>query len=404
MNDKTFNAIKVDLLRRKINEYFSKKPKAKSVIIKQCFENKNTYWRVVKESPIRYKVSEINTRLNTFIVEGPDDVGTVISPPPPLPKEKTGTVAAGKGQFTGPSKDAIAAAQGKKPNPLMKAAGAVKDKFKQAFAKPQPIFPGDKVPPAEPRTISRKQSFNQAADFSKWKPDNPTGEFAKTLSRTKHLGTTLTTAYDDMRKQFGGDQQAVNVMNGYLNPIGQKIATKADLNNPGLQQKLGTWLSSQFPGLKPKGAPGVSTESVVQEVDKEKKKKKENEPKKKEKTKEPEAEEELPQPEVEDEQDDDDAEGLDGEEQVSDEEPVVEPDSQDLEPKDMAPQKSDEEKVLDKNLAGQTIQNASIELSEDGGVINLTLAGMKIPAQIKWTSSGKVVFYFKNRPYVLRHG
>ncbi len=66
------------------------------------------------------------------------------------------------------------------------------------------------------------------------------------------------------------------------------------------------------------------------------------------------------------------------------------------------PEKKGEEAVVSDRLAGQTIKNASVELQPHGGSITLELVGTKIPASLSWDTSGKVVFTFKNRPYILR--
>ncbi len=83
--------------------------------------------------------------------------------------------------------------------------------------------------------------------------------------------------------------------------------------------------------------------------------------------------------------------GLDAEETPAPEEPVAAPE-----------QPKGEEAVVSDRLSGQTIKNASVELKAHGGAITLELVGTKIPAVLSWDSSGKVVFTFKNRPYILR--
>jgi hypothetical protein len=72
MNSKEI--VKKDLIRRKINEYFSKHPKAKSVIINSGIDSFKTIWRVVKESN-NFVVTEVNTKREKFILEAPIPVG-----------------------------------------------------------------------------------------------------------------------------------------------------------------------------------------------------------------------------------------------------------------------------------------------------------------------------------------
>jgi hypothetical protein len=87
-------------------------------------------------------------------------------------------------------------------------------------------------------------------------------------------------------------------------------------------------------------------------------------------------------------------------EEPAEAEPVAPPED----PGIPTPEKSPEEAVVSQRLSGQTIKNATVQLRPNGGMVNLELVGMKIPASIQWDSSGKVIFNFKNRPYILRHG
>lgn len=70
--------------------------------------------------------------------------------------------------------------------------------------------------------------------------------------------------------------------------------------------------------------------------------------------------------------------------------------------KAMAPGKSMEQDVLEKRLGGQTIRQASIEMKSDGGALVLDLLTTSMPARIEWDNGGKIVFMFKDRPYVIR--
>ena len=60
--------VKKDLLRRKINEYFTKHPNAKSVIIETDIGENKTVWRVVRENR-NFSITEVNTSRENFIME-----------------------------------------------------------------------------------------------------------------------------------------------------------------------------------------------------------------------------------------------------------------------------------------------------------------------------------------------
>lgn len=60
--------IKKDLLRRKIQEYFTKNPKAKSFIVKADAGSARTLWKVVREGK-KFNVVEINTERQEFVFE-----------------------------------------------------------------------------------------------------------------------------------------------------------------------------------------------------------------------------------------------------------------------------------------------------------------------------------------------
>lgn len=64
--------------------------------------------------------------------------------------------------------------------------------------------------------------------------------------------------------------------------------------------------------------------------------------------------------------------------------------------------RTEEQIVLTKSLTGQTIKAADIELKPEGGVLSLDLVSTDSPAQIKWFNNGKVVFIYKNRPYLIK--
>ena len=61
--------IKVDLLRRKINEHFSRNPKSNSLIVNSSIGDRKTYWHVSRTNDKSYKISEVNTHSRKFIIE-----------------------------------------------------------------------------------------------------------------------------------------------------------------------------------------------------------------------------------------------------------------------------------------------------------------------------------------------
>lgn len=63
---------------------------------------------------------------------------------------------------------------------------------------------------------------------------------------------------------------------------------------------------------------------------------------------------------------------------------------------------SEEALAFSKSLKGQTIRNAYIEMKPDGGIVNIELVSVEAPAEIAWNNNGKVVFSFKDRPYLVR--
>lgn len=63
---------------------------------------------------------------------------------------------------------------------------------------------------------------------------------------------------------------------------------------------------------------------------------------------------------------------------------------------------SAEAMAFSNSLKGHTIRSANIELKPDGGLITLDLVSVESPSEIAWNNSGKVVFNFKDRPYLLR--
>ncbi len=268
------NETKTSILLKKAKKLFEQYPNKTSAIIKMKIGNVLTHWNVEKRNN-QYHITEINSSKNKMIIdEAENDVTKVGKPKHPFeydPNQKPGESP--KGGF-----EPI-------PSSRIKAAGQAKQTankkpgfFKQLFTKPttaddylnkhrNPSLLAktlgkkpDPLTPPEPSTMNRSSADVSTNRMTKWKFDSPVGDFAKTLSQTKNLGSTLNTAYDDLTKHFGGEQGAKNAINGYLTPLGQKINSKADLNNPNLQKKLGSYLSKLNPNLK-KAIPGLPSES-----------------------------------------------------------------------------------------------------------------------------------------------
>jgi hypothetical protein len=64
--------------------------------------------------------------------------------------------------------------------------------------------------------------------------------------------------------------------------------------------------------------------------------------------------------------------------------------------------RSEEQMLLTKSLTGQTIKAADIDMRPEGGILTLDLVSTESPAELKWFNNGKVVYTFKDRPYVIK--
>jgi len=61
--------VRMDLLRRKINEHFRNNPKSSVCVIKSDFNGEKVHWKVVKESKGIYNITEVNTMKKMFVIE-----------------------------------------------------------------------------------------------------------------------------------------------------------------------------------------------------------------------------------------------------------------------------------------------------------------------------------------------
>ena len=80
-----YSLIKIDLLRRKINEYFSAKPKSKSVHIKINEGTKSVDWHVVRVSEKKYQITETKSIFCNFLMEAPPPQPTDFNSAPSAP-------------------------------------------------------------------------------------------------------------------------------------------------------------------------------------------------------------------------------------------------------------------------------------------------------------------------------
>jgi hypothetical protein len=64
--------------------------------------------------------------------------------------------------------------------------------------------------------------------------------------------------------------------------------------------------------------------------------------------------------------------------------------------------RTEEQMLLTKSLTGQTIKAADIEIKPGGGILTLDLVSVENPVKLKWFNNGKVVYDFKNRPYLIK--
>ncbi len=64
--------------------------------------------------------------------------------------------------------------------------------------------------------------------------------------------------------------------------------------------------------------------------------------------------------------------------------------------------RTEEAMLLTKSLTGQTIKAADIEIKPGGGILTLDLVSVENPVKLKWFNNGKVVYEFKDRPYVIK--
>ena len=89
------NLVKLDILRKKVQEYFIKNPNAKSVVIRASLgeSTDRTVWRV-KKSKKGFNIVEVNARRKEFLMEAP--VGGQTPPPGTTGPLGRGTVSLGK--------------------------------------------------------------------------------------------------------------------------------------------------------------------------------------------------------------------------------------------------------------------------------------------------------------------
>jgi len=412
------NIVKKDLLRRKIKEYFSKNPTAKSVIIHSGTGNLKSTWRVVKEKN-SFSVTEVNTQKEQFIIKEDDD------------KEKDKSKS-----FKSPQKTSVTG----DPRSSYKPSGVVRP-----IGPAGTVAPGDEVPynqqqfaksfdkPVSP-AITPQQAMGQ------WDPNKEGGAFQR-LKKTVGLRKAMLGMPDsELKKYFGigkkslmrqrqdavGKQRAKAAgLKPYGNPYGEGLQ-EASVEYTNLSKQFVQAMSPPFDHVKlsnalksanvaiskvsdPKersemgamigaltsivdattaggGSPlGQRSSSTVKKTLTTSRKVsgkvlKEADPKKKDKSIET-----LPADEV----DSDPVEDI----------PV---DSQETAVDVPLKQVSGEELAVQKALAGQTIRDANIEITPSGAELTLTLINSTLPAKFIWSKDGKVVFQYNGRPYTIK--
>jgi hypothetical protein len=295
--------IEKDLLIRKINEYFSKHPKSKSVIIKtELMGLGKTSWKVTREGK-KYNVLEVKTSKSRFILEAP--VG---------------------GQA--PAPDAAALGGGQQPQQPQNTVQAKQANIQQ-FA--QLDLPTKLAQLSTGMMLTYDTAVNTLAQIVKDKSQDLV-QFRRALESGINAAPL-----DANQKRLVG-----NIL-GILTSIS---------NESGLMSHR------DF-----KGRP------LLREAD---------EPKKKDQPEAPEMSDPA-RTSME----------TSGEEQTSDVTAL---------PKF----RTEEQMLLTKSLTGQTIKAADIEIKPGGGVLTLDLVSVKNPVKLKWFNNGKVVYEFKDRPYLIK--
>lgn len=295
------NVVKKNLLYRKIKEYFSKNPKATSLIVKADVGENKTLWKVVREGK-NFKVVEVNTLREEFTFEGEI---------PPTVREAASL------EYSNLSRQ-----------------------FVQAM-----------TPPFDHTKLS---NVLKAANQAVGKVVDP--------KEKQEIGAMVGALTNLVDATTAGGGSAAQMSRSSMTTQARPITTlRQGASHPGKvvkeeeEKKEDEKKSDEKKAdTKPKG------KDKPHNVDK-------IEPKK------------------------DDADGL-------------ETNLDDKAPEEPSPTKalSAEEMVVSKTLSGQTIKAANIQLTPNGGKLSLDLVSAAVPAELEWLKTGKVVFRFNGRPYVLK--
>lgn len=279
--------VKKDLLRRKINEYFSKYPKAKSVIINSGVDAIKTIWRVVKEDK-GYFITEVNTNKENFIIEAP--VG------------------------------------GQEPAP-----GAVQ--LGTQRAQPGAMNP-EQMSAGEILSLVQTGALGVTSDIL-------AKLFAPLLvPKDRTLKNQLKNVWDILNKATKKDAASASFLGAIQNLMNTPEWLRANKETKG--SKLSE--ADETPVTKVKQGDDVSSDPIGMEK-------------------------EPPEPEA---------------------------------PEPPAKEKTQEELVMSKSLVGKPIESTDLELKNDGVVLTLKVAGVDIPAKFEFFNTGKFVFHFKDRPYIIK--
>jgi hypothetical protein len=465
---KNKDIVKSYVLQRKIEEYFAKNPKSKSVIVSYDSQDGRTSWKVKKENS-SFHITEVVATKNKFIIE------------------------AGTNPFIKTYGDEKTSTRGDKPFTV---------DAKPEITPTLMTYDDDQAKVPDPEAKARGQkAFDDMQKYQDWMPKGGQNKFASTLVRTRDLSQTLNTMFDELTKSYGDEAAAVGVFNSYFDDPVAKIASKQDLMNVTKRKAIADTIKMQNPNMKqdffkegksffvempalgappppgggqpPQGKPALPSasvksaqsaniqafnqvefseklsmiqsgavplnepvlsgvflelmkpdafrnvvqlrkiiESVASRVDPINKgiagafmgvltvlsnhksvvsadNRKDGNIVKEEEELDPQLPQDSSKKKVDNSEDDVGIEDDGSEEDAS---PIQEK------------QKTEEEFIVKKRLTGQTIKDASIDIDSNGGKLTLTLVNTNIPAEIKWTNSGKVVFDFKGRKYHIRRG
>lgn len=372
------NLVKKDLLRRKINEYFSKNPESKSVVVEFTINKKKTIWRAVKEEK-QIVIAEVNTKTDKFIFEvdaspiiepGGDDSSadqTLVRGKPGERSGRASPTTAGRA-----STDTLRGPTGTQVVSSPRATGPKTPSPADSTLSPLPepmSDPGGGISPQTQADIGQFMKGTQSViSRGGWNPAEMDNEFSKTLQQTRSLEKTIEKMPQDAFQQTF-NWMGVNRPEDITSDPG-KVAQAKDFlsqHNPIVKDLYGE--------TKKRSYKFVLKEAEITSKNKKKAGGEDTQPGLKEPPQGSKPPETPEVPEME-------FGPLDGNMSLS---PIT------------------QESVIVKNsLQGQTIQTAGVEVDNEGGTLEIFLVGSDIPAKLTWKNhNGKVVYSYKDIPYIL---